>query len=107
MNGSPSFRVEGLMKRRSYRFYRLCLALCLLAGAACAATNDLSDAEIEGRDLVRQLLEQRPATNFTQTGLLSIRNGKVGRINVSVKIEAIVYPTRWRPVGFPTNWASI
>ena len=57
--------------------------LGLAAPAVCRlprrrpATNDLSDAEIQGRQLAQQLiLEQRPATNFTQTGVLKIRDAK-------------------------------
>jgi hypothetical protein len=61
--------------------------LLAAAGAAMAATNDLSSAKIQGRDLARQLLEQRPATNFTQTGVLNIHD--------PVKCEVIVTATNW------------
>jgi hypothetical protein len=76
-------------------------------GATAETTNDLSDAEIQGRDLARQLLEQRPATNFIQTGILTIRGTKVNYPNISIKFEAFVYPTEWRNIGFPTNWYSV
>ena len=46
-------------------------------GAMAQMTNDLSDAEIQGRNLTRQLLEQRPGTNFVQTGVLNIRAGGI------------------------------
>lgn len=61
----------------------------LAAGAAMAATNDLSDAEIQGRQLAQQLLEQQPATNFTQTGVLKIRDseGKIKDAHISVVLS--------------------
>jgi hypothetical protein len=45
-------------------------------GAMAQTTNDLSDAEIQGQQLAKQLLEQSPATNFTQTGILKIHDAK-------------------------------
>ena len=53
-----------------------CVAIVLMH-FACAAnaqpTNALSDAEIQGRALAQKILEQRPAENSTNTGVLSIR----------------------------------
>jgi len=65
---------------------------------AAAATNDLADAEIQGRDLARQLLEQQPATNFTHAGVLKIRDAKGRRSEVPVKCEVIVTATNWQSV---------
>ena len=68
-----------------------CLAVCCLAaGMATAATNELPESEIEGHDLARQLLEQRPTENFTNTGVLKIRGEKR---NTPVQFEIFVTPT--------------
>ena len=75
------------------------IASILLAaiGAAAAATNDLSDKEIQGRDLARQLLLiQQPATNFTQTGVLRIRDGKGKRAEVPVRFQISVTRSNWQ-----------
>jgi len=48
------------------------LVLFLAVGARAQTTNALSDAEIQGRKLAQQILEQRPATNFTQHGVLKL-----------------------------------
>jgi hypothetical protein len=65
------------------------VALGLLAalGAAAATTNELSDAEIQGRKLAQQLLEQRPATNFVQAGTLKIRDAKGRRTEVPLRFQ--------------------
>ena len=79
---------------------RLCVIFSLLSFsvAATAQTNTLSDAEIQGRQLAQQLCDARPTTNFTQTGVLQIRDGK------GVKIE---YPFLVRTFVGPTDWSAI
>ena len=42
-----------------------------------------------------QLLEQRPAENFTQTGVLKIRDAKGQHSDIPVKCEIAVTPTNW------------
>ena len=53
--------------------------------ATAAATNDLSDAEIQGRQLAQQLCEAQPAENFTNTGVLQIRDGKGKTSKIPIK----------------------
>ena len=69
---------------------------------ACAAksetTNALLDAEIQGRALAQKILEQRPAENSTNTGLLSCRDAKG---------TTIVYPIRCETIVTATNWSNI
>ena len=50
------------------------MVLLLAFGATAKTTNDLSDAEIQGRQLAQQILEQQPTENFTNTGVLKIRD---------------------------------
>jgi hypothetical protein len=61
---------------------------------ATAATNAFSEAEIEGRNLVQLLLEQRPTGNFTNTGALKIRDRKGKRVETAVVFEIQVTPTK-------------
>jgi hypothetical protein len=83
--------------RRGSAALPLLAAMNLLAagGGVAAATNDLSDAEIQGRHLAQQLLEQRPATNFAQTGILSIRDGKGKRSEIPLRFQTFVTATIW------------
>jgi hypothetical protein len=81
-------------------FYRasgaLVAAILFFAlGAMAQTTNDLSDAEIQGRQLAQQLLEQRPATNFTQTGVLNIRDDKGNRSEIPLRFQTFVTVTIW------------
>lgn len=70
--------------------------VCLLvSGVAMAATNELSEAEIEGRDLAGQLCELRPAENFTNTGVLHVRDANGNRRTTPIRCEAIVTATNW------------
>jgi hypothetical protein len=83
--------------------------LFFVFGAAAAATNDLSDAEIQGRHLAQQLCEAQPAENFTNTGVLQIRDGKGKTSKIPIKFETIVTTTNWSsiyelsPRDFVTN----
>ncbi|MDD5141378.1 MAG: outer membrane lipoprotein-sorting protein [Verrucomicrobiales bacterium] len=61
-------------------------------------TNALSDAEIQGRKLAQQLLEQSPAENFTNTGVLKIRDGKGKTTEVPIHFETFVTTTNWTSV---------
>jgi hypothetical protein len=64
-------------------------------GAMAQTTNDLSGAQIQGRQLAQQLLEQRPATNLTQTGVLSIRDGTGNRSEIPLRFQTFVTVTIW------------
>jgi hypothetical protein len=65
-------------------------------GAIAETTNDLSDAEIQGRDLARHILEQAPATNSTQTGVLKIRDGKGKTSEIPISFDVSVTETNWQ-----------
>jgi len=63
-------------------------------GAMAQMTNDLSDAEIQGRKLAQQLCESKPTENFTNSGVHQIRdNGSLKE--VPLKCETVVTPTNW------------
>lgn len=70
----------------------------LICFPALAASNDLSQAEIQGRQLARQLTEQWPATNLVQTGILRIRGPKSRRLEIPVTCEVVILPAAWQSI---------
>ena len=74
--------------------------------AMAETTNGLSDAEIQGRQLAKQLCEMRPDTNFSQSGILSVRDGTGDILNIPIKFEVFAYSTEWYQVS-QTNWLSL
>ena len=75
--------------RRGSAALPLLAAMNLLAviGAVAATTNDLSDAEIQGRRLAQQLCNTRPAENITNTGVFKIRDAKKRRLEIPVRFQ--------------------
>jgi hypothetical protein len=57
-------------------FLTLASVLFLTFAATAQTTNGLSDAEIQGQSLAQEILEEAPATNFTQHGTLRIEDAK-------------------------------
>ena len=75
---------------------RLLVVLLLFAGSAVAdSTKVLSDAEIQGRALAQRILEQRPAENSTNRGILTIRGAQGQRSEIPVTCETVVTETNW------------
>lgn len=74
------------------------IPLLTCCSVVAATTKDLSDAEIEGRNLVQQLLQQRPTENFTNSGVLKIRASRSKRSGIPFKFEIIVTPANWLSV---------
>jgi hypothetical protein len=62
-------------------------------GAFAETTNDLSDAEIQGRHLAQQILEEQPVTNLVQTGVLRIRGSN--RVDVPIQFQTTIKPVNW------------
>ncbi len=81
-------------------------SLLAAVGAFASTTNDLSDAEIQGRQLAQQLLEQQPTENSTNTGVLSIRGGKGRRSEIPLRFQTIVNATDWRTVYETTSQSN-
>lgn len=71
------------------------LVLFLAVGARAETTNTLSGAEIQGRKLARQLCDARPAENFTNTGVLNIRNANGIKSEIPIRIGTVVTATNW------------
>jgi hypothetical protein len=94
--------------RRGSAALPLLAAMNLLAagGGVAAATNDLSDAEIQGRHLAQQLLEQGPGTNFVQNGVLNIRAGKGKHSEIPVRFQTTVNGTGWQTIFETTSQSN-
>jgi hypothetical protein len=73
----------------SFLFFSFC---------ANAQTTNLSDAEIQGRQLAQQLCEQQPATNFIQMGILNIRDANRQKFEIPLQCEAIITATNWQSI---------
>jgi hypothetical protein len=71
--------------------------LFLAFTAAADTTNGLSTAEIQGRQLAAEILSETPATNFTQTGILKIRNSE-GTTNIPITFKTEIGQGQWRVV---------
>jgi hypothetical protein len=65
-------------------------------GAMAQTTNGLTSAEIQGRQLAQQLLEQSPTTNFFQNGILKIRDKARNITNVFVFFQTHINTDNWQ-----------
>jgi hypothetical protein len=72
------------------------MILFFAVGARAETTNDLSDAEIQGRQLAQQLCDARPAENFTNTGVLQIRDANGKHIEIPIQFEISVTESNWQ-----------
>lgn len=82
---------------KKFAALRLCVSLFLLSLAAVKAqTNGLSEAEIQGRELARQLCEARPTENVTNSGTIKIRTGGGKLLVASLKVESLVEADGWK-----------
>jgi len=71
-------------------------ACSLLASSeAFAVTNEVADAEIEGRELVRQILDMRPSQSLTNSGTLRIRDRKGNSRTARIRCDVVVTATNW------------
>jgi hypothetical protein len=73
--------------------------------SSAAEKDTLSDAEMKGRELAQQYLQQKPTANAEQTGVLKIRDAKRKTIEFLVKCRIIVTATNYQLLyeAFQTN----
>jgi hypothetical protein len=104
------FNLNNLLQLKS-ACARLSAALILfLAVGATAQTNTLSDAEIQGRQLARQLCDAKPEQNFTNSGVQKIRDQNGKSSNSHLTVRAMVEEDGYRidyDVGTNSNDRSI
>lgn len=79
--------------------------ILLVAVGAVAQANGLSDAEVQGQQLVQNILAQQPTENSTNTGVLRIRDDKGVRSQIPVECETIVAATNWQTY-YIANWTN-
>ena len=89
--------------RSATQYALAAMVLFFALGVPAQTTNALSDLQIRGRQLAQQLLEQRPAENFTNTGVLQIRDGKGKRSEIPVRCKVVVTATNWQTGYFAGN----
>jgi hypothetical protein len=74
----------------------LVLAAMLIAfGARAQSTNRLSEAEIEGRQLAQAILQERPATNLVQQGILRIEDSNRRVTTTQITFVTFVTNESW------------
>jgi len=78
-----------------WRFPAFLAATLLLIASTAPAADDSSDAEIQGRALAQQLLTQHPTENYTNTGVMHIRDGNGKNTDVPLRCEIQVAATNW------------
>jgi len=104
-----TFPKQFVLGRRG-RIVSILTALALFSSVRANAetTNTLSAAEMEGRDLVRQLLEQRPSTNFSTTGVLKFKDATGKRLEIPLVFDTVVSDTNWTSrYEAGTNWVTV
>jgi hypothetical protein len=74
----------------------IALVLFFAVGVMAEATNDFVEAIIQGRKLAEQILAQRPTENFTNMGVLKVRDSKGKRSEVPIKNEISVTANGWQ-----------
>jgi hypothetical protein len=72
--------------------------LLTASGATAKMTNDWIEAEIQGRKLAQQILEQQPAKSFTNSGVLKIRDANGKTSEIPVQCAVILTTTNWQSV---------
>jgi hypothetical protein len=76
------------------RFATIGVMLVMGVGAE-AQTNELSDAEVQGRQLAREIYYAVPATNFDEKGTLIIRDRTGTITNIPIYIDNQIIAGRW------------
>ena len=69
-------------------------------------TNGLSDAEIQGQQLAKQLCNSLPTENFTNNGVLQIRNANGNQTNVFIRIETTLGIGQTKNYLGKNNWSN-
>jgi hypothetical protein len=84
--------------RSATQFALAAVVLLAALGATAQTTNVLSDAEIQGRQLAQKLLDQQPTENFTNTGILKIRDAKGKIVEIPIGFRSAITETNWQSV---------
>lgn len=85
---------------------RLCVSVCFLSFAVAASaqmTNGLSDAEIQGCNLAKQLVDTKPSENLTNNGILEIRAENGNKTNLALTSKITLLKNGWQARYITTN----
>jgi hypothetical protein len=87
------------------RLALVALGFSITTRLIAATTNELSDAETQGRELARQLCEARPAENCTNSGFLVIRGHGDKTSRIPIRFVTKITATNWAGLfeGIETN----
>ncbi len=87
----------GARLRRAQTFFALVAGIFLSEfGVTAESTNDFVEPMIQGRKLAEQILTPRPTENYTNTGVLKVRDSKGKRLEVPIKNEISVTVNGWQ-----------
>ena len=79
-----------------FRFFAAAWLLFTTAAALGQETNNISDAEIQGRALAQKILQQWPTENSTNTGVLQIKGQNGKRLHLPLTcIVTVNGPDSW------------
>src|ERR1700744_1351261 len=78
--------------------YSLATVILLAGTRVQGQITNLSDAEIQGRALVQKILQQWPSENYTNTGVLNIKDAHGHRSQVPLTVKALASPASWTSV---------
>jgi hypothetical protein len=94
----PALKRRAIFRKSlwDYVLFAVVIILFFAVSTKAETTNTLSDAEIQGRQLAQQLLEQSPATNYSQNGILKIREAKGTTIDISVSFKTLITTGYWQ-----------
>ncbi len=99
--GAALLRGLNFWRRSSAALPLVVINLLVAVCARAATTNTLTDAEIQGRQLAQQLLAERPTEDFTNTGVLKIRDAKGKRSEIPIRFQIVAVELN------SLNWLSI
>lgn len=81
--------------RSATQFSMAAVILFFGVGAAAETTNTLSDAGIQGRAFVEKILDQRPTENYTNSGVLQIRDANGKRTYIPIEFQIKLAAAGW------------
>ena len=74
------------------------MVLCFAATVLPAATNELSESQVEGQRIVQRLLKTRPPESSTNFGTLKVFRKKAEVVEIPIRFEVTTTPTVWRSI---------
>jgi hypothetical protein len=95
LDNQPTLAPWATIWRTSGALLLLATVLAFSFAAKAETTNSLSEAEIKGRELARQLAHARPAQNLTNTCVMQIRDGKGRRTHIPLFFQTTTSAASW------------